>query len=180
VDPIEPSPPPPAPYLLSLGTLEPRKNHLRVLRAFARLGTDHQLHLVGRRGWMCDEVLALAARTPRVVVRGHLPDAELRRTIAGATALVYPSLLEGFGLPVLEANAAGVPALTSDREPLRTDAALCVDPLDTEAIEDGMRRLLGDEELRRGLIARGRLRARAHSWGRCADLTRAAYGAVLA
>jgi len=167
-------------YLLSLGTLEPRKNHLRVLRAFARLETDCELHLVGRAGWMCDDVLELAATTPRVVVRGHLPEAALRTALAGAAALVYPSLMEGFGLPVLEANAAGVPALTSDLEPLRTDAALCVDPRDEEAIEDGMRRLLKDSSLREDLIHRGRARAEQHSWERCARMTREAYEAVLA
>jgi len=177
--PPAPSPPPATPYLLCLGTLEPRKNHLRLLRAFARLGDGPELHLVGRRGWMCDDVLALAARTPRVVVRGHLPEPELRAALAGATALVYPSLREGFGLPVLEANAAGIPALTSDREPLRTDAALCVDPLDEDAIVDGLRRIVGDTTLREALRVRGRARARDHSWERCAERTRAAYAAVL-
>ncbi|MHC4937713.1 MAG: glycosyltransferase family 4 protein [Planctomycetota bacterium] len=167
-------------YLLSLGTLEPRKNHLRVLRAFARLDTDCELHIVGREGWMCDDVLELAAKTPRVVVRGHLPEPELSRALAGAAALVYPSLLEGFGLPVLEANAAGVPALTSDLDPLRTDAALCIDPTDEEAIEDGMRRLLTDSALRDKLIRKGRARADEHSWERCARMTREAYEAVLA
>jgi len=179
VDAAAPSPPPGPPYLLSLGTIEPRKNHLRLLRAFARSGFDLDLHLVGKRGWMCDDVLALAARTPRVVVRGHLPEDELERALSGATALVYPSLAEGFGLPVLEANAAGVPALTSDREPLATDAALCVDPLDEEAIACGMRRIVEDDALRAELVARGRVRAAAHSWARCADATRAAYEAVL-
>ncbi|MEM8883503.1 MAG: glycosyltransferase family 1 protein [Planctomycetota bacterium] len=168
------------PYLLALGTIEPRKNHRRLLQAYATLRPDLELHLVGRRGWHDDEVLALAARTPGVVVRGHLPEDELRATLAGAHALLYPSLLEGFGLPVLEANAAGVPALTSDRAPMRTDAALCIDPTDVDAIVEGLRRIIDDAPLRARLIERGRARAGAHTWERCASETARAYEAILA
>lgn len=166
------------PYILMLGTLEPRKNHLRVLRAFAELDHDVDLHIVGRRGWMCEDVLDLAEQTPRVFWCGHLPEPDLRREIAGAEMLVYPSLLEGFGLPVLEANAAGVPALTSDRAPMRTDAAYCVDPISVEAIQNGMACLLTDTGLRQELITRGFRRAAAHSWQRCADATREVYDAA--
>jgi glycosyltransferase involved in cell wall biosynthesis len=168
------------PYVLMLGTLEPRKNHLRVLRAFAGLDVDVDLHLVGRRGWMCDDVLDLAERTPHVSWRGHLSEPELLRELAGAQALVYPSLLEGFGLPVLEANAAGVPALTSDRAPMRTDAAYCVDPTDEEAIRNGLECLLTDTGLREELITRGFRRAERRTWQRCADATREVYDAAIA
>jgi glycosyltransferase involved in cell wall biosynthesis len=172
--------PPDRPYILMLGTLEPRKNHLRVLRAFAELDVDVDLHLVGGRGWMCDDVLELAERTPRVTWSGHLSEPDLRRELAGAQALVYPSLLEGFGLPVLEANAAGIPALTSDRAPMRTDAAYCVDPTDEEAIRNGMECLLTDAGLRQELITRGFRRAERRTWQRCADATREVYDAAIA
>ena len=88
--------PAPTPYLLAVGTLEPRKNHRRLIEAYGRLNTELPLHLVGRRGWLCEDVLELARSTPGVEWKGHLPEAEMRAELAGATALVYPSLLEGF------------------------------------------------------------------------------------
>ena len=107
---------------------------------------------------------------------GHVPEPELKRLLAGARAFLYPSLLEGFGLPVLEAMAAGKPVLTSDREPLRGlagDMAILVDPLDEEAIADGIRRIAT-------LAAPpgGPARARGYTWRACAAATRRAYEAV--
>jgi len=175
--------PGPSPYLLAVGTLEPRKNHLRLIEAYARLRTDVPLHLVGKRGWCCDDVIERARATPGVEWKGHLPEEGLRAELAGATALVYPSLLEGFGLPVLEAMAAGVPVITSDVEPLRSlgeGAALLVDPLDVDALADAMETMLEDGALRSELIERGLRRAADHTWAACADATRRAYEAVLA
>jgi len=174
--------PAPSPYLLSVGTLEPRKNHLRLIEAYARLSADVPLHLVGKRGWHCEEVIERARTMPGVEWKGHLPEEQMRAELAGATALVYPSVLEGFGLPVLEAMAAGVPVVTSDVEPLRSiadGAALLVDPHDVDAIAGALERVLGDSALRSRLIASGRLRAAEYTWAGCADATRAAYEAVL-
>ncbi|MHC4548573.1 MAG: glycosyltransferase family 4 protein [Planctomycetota bacterium] len=171
------------PYLLAVGTLEPRKNHLRLIRAFGRLQTDAELRIVGRRGWLCDDVEQAVARTPRVALLGQVPEPQLRSLLAGARALAYPSLLEGFGLPVLEAMAAGKPVLTSDREPLRSvagNAALLVDPEDEEALAGGLDRLLHDPELRERLARRGPARAREFTWEACARATVEAYRAVLA
>ena len=106
----------------------------------------------------------------------------LRELLAGAEAVLYPSLLEGFGLPVLEAMAAGKPVLTSDIEPMRSlveDAALLVDPTDVEAIGAGIERILTDTALRAELTRKGPERARTFTWKACAEATRGLYEAVL-
>jgi glycosyltransferase involved in cell wall biosynthesis len=167
------------PYVLAVGTLEPRKNYPRLIRAFRKSGLDADLRIVGKRGWLSDEVVAAAG--DGVAWLGHVPEVELRALLAGAAAVAYPSLLEGFGLPVLEALAAGKPVLTSDIEPLRSvagDAAVLVDPRDEEAIADGLRRVVNDSDLRADLARRGPARAREFTWERCAAATRAAYEAV--
>jgi glycosyltransferase involved in cell wall biosynthesis len=166
---------PPRPYLLAVGTLEPRKNFARLIRAHARSGVDMDLLVAGGRGWLYDDVLEAARASPRARLLGHVPDPELKRLLAGATAFLYPSLLEGFGLPVLEAMAAGRPVLTSDREPLRSlaqGAAVLVDPADEEAIAEGIRRVV--EAPPDG----GPDRARRYTWAACAAATRRAYEAV--
>jgi glycosyltransferase involved in cell wall biosynthesis len=173
---------PSRPYLLAVGTLEPRKNFARLIRAHARARVDLDLWIAGGRGWLCHEVEEAAKSAPRVRLLGHVADAELRRLLAGATAFLYPSLLEGFGLPVLEAMAAGKAVLTSDREPLRGlagDAAVLVDPADEEAIAAGIRRVAGDGALRATLAQRAVARARGYTWHACAAATRRAYEAVV-
>ncbi len=168
---------PSRPYLLAVGTLEPRKNFARLIRAHARSGVDLDLRIAGGRGWLCGDVETAARAAPRTRLLGHVSDEELRRLLAGATAFLYPSLLEGFGLPVLEAMAAGKPVLTSDREPLRGlagDAAILVDPTDEEAIADGIRRI----STGRGPPG-GPERARRYTWEACAAATRRAYEAVV-
>jgi len=169
-------------YLLAVGTLEPRKNHARLIRAFGRIGGNRELRIAGGRGWLCEEVVRAAEATPGVRLLGHLDDSALRAQLAGATAVVYPSLLEGFGLPVLEAMAAGKPVLTSDRDPLRAvagEAALLVDPEDEGALADGLERVLSDSDLRTRLAAAGPKRARRFTWTACAAATMRAYEAVL-
>jgi len=171
------------PYVLAVGTLEPRKNHARLIRAFARAGVDAELWIAGGRGWLCDDVEEEARRHERVRLLDHVPDPDLRRVLAGATAVAYPSLLEGFGLPVLEAMAAGKPVLTSAIEPLQGiagDAALLVDPEDEDAIADGLARIVNDTDLRADLARRGPERARAFTWEACAAATKRAYEAAMA
>ncbi|MGH7163164.1 MAG: glycosyltransferase family 4 protein, partial [Planctomycetota bacterium] len=171
------------PYLLAVGTLEPRKNYPRLIRAFRRVAARRpglELRIAGKRGWLCDDVVEACGGPVRLV--GHLGEEELREQLAGATAVLYPSLREGFGLPVLEALAAGAPVLTSDRSPLRElagDAALLVDPESEEAIAAGIERLVEDESLRAALGARGPARARGYTWEACAAATLKAYEAVL-
>ena len=166
------------PYLLAIGTLEPRKNFERLIRACDGV----ELRIAGAEGWLCEGVLAAAREKPNVHLEGAVSDERLAELLAGATAVAYPSLLEGFGLPVLEAMAAGKPVLTSDREPMSEvagDAALLVDPTDDDALADGVRRVMHDDALRTRLAAAGPERARQFTWEACALATLRAYDAVL-
>ena len=172
------------PYVLAVGTLEPRKNLERLIAAWLSLSPDeragHALALVGPRGWD-DAPILQAARDAGAVLVGQVSDEELHALYAGATVFAYPSLYEGFGLPPLEAMAAGAPVLTSDVSSLPEvvgDAALRVDPTDTDAIASGLRALLADDPLRERLRTAGRERAQAFSWERTARETLALLRAI--
>jgi glycosyltransferase involved in cell wall biosynthesis len=179
------------PYFLFVGTLQPRKNYERLLRAFDRFAAEarepHLLVLAGARGWQADRLeRALAATRSSAAVRllGYVDDADLPGLLGGAVALVLPSLYEGFGLPALEAMACGTPVLASTTSSLPEvvgDAGLLVDPLDVDAIAGALGRLADDPALRAELAARGRARAAAFTWERAARETlaqlRAAAGA---
>ena len=176
------------PYFLYVGTLEPRKNLGRALRAFAsvaeRLG-DCRFVIVGQRGWRYDEVLREAARPAlrgRVDLLGYVPEDDLPDLYAHALALVYPSLYEGFGLPVVESMACGTPVLTSRSSSLAEiggeGAALLADPSDEKALADGLVALATDDALRKRLRARGLERARDFSWERTGRETAAVYQEV--
>jgi glycosyltransferase involved in cell wall biosynthesis len=161
------------PYVLAVGTLEPRKNLERLIAAWRGLDGTHALALVGPRGWE-EERIVEAARAGDVRLLGRVSDEDLAALYAGCACFAYPSLYEGFGLPVLEAMAAGAPVLTSNVSSLPEvagDAALLVDPLDTEALRAGLERLLSDEALRADLAARGRERAALFTWDRTAAAT---------
>jgi len=174
----------PGPFLLAVGTLEPRKNLARLLAAFAEVAADlheHHLVVVGPAGW--GKALPTGAPAPpRVVLAGSVDQATLHGLYAGADGLAYPSLYEGFGLPVLEAMAHGTPVLTSDRSSLPEvagDAALLVDPTDPDAIAKGLVALVSDCALRQRLTAAGPRRAAALTWPATAAATWAAYREAL-
>jgi len=160
-------------YLLTLGTLEPRKNHVGLLRAFARLTSlepDLTLVIGGRRGWLdgpiFDDVRRLGLGD-RVRFLGGVHDDDLPDLYAAATAFAYPSWYEGFGLPPLEALACGVPVVTSATSSLPEvcgDAALLVDPADDAALAAALTRVLRDEPLRADLARRGPMRAAGFTW----------------
>ncbi len=177
------------PYLLYVGTLEPRKNVVRLLDAYERLlanGHPPVLVLAGRLGWDAGPLRArLAAPALRgcVHVTGYVEARDLPALYAGARAFAYPSLAEGFGLPPLEAMACGVPVVASTDPALAEnlgDAALLVDPLDVDALACALRRVLVDEDLRATLVARGRARAAAFGWERTAADMLACYREIAA
>lgn len=167
------------PYFLFVGTVQPRKNLERVIAAFAALAVSQQLLLViaGKKGWLTAAIERRAQElgvADRVRFVGYLPDADLPPLLSGALGFVFPSLYEGFGMPVLEAMACGTPVLTSTTSSLPEvagDAALLVDPRDTSAIADGLRRLASEPQLRAELGAQGRARAARFTWRACAEAT---------
>jgi glycosyltransferase involved in cell wall biosynthesis len=166
-------------YILAVGTLEPRKNLPRLVAAYQRLPPDlreaYPLVVTGRLGWDADETLgALRALGDRAVQTGFVSDAELSALYRSCALFAYPSLGEGFGLPVLEAMAGGAPVLTSDRSSLPEvggDAAAYCDPTDTVAIAAALETLLRDPDRRRELSAAGPRRAGEFSWDRTAAVT---------
>jgi len=170
------------PFLLAVGTLEPRKNLPRLLDAFGEAAAalpDHWLVVVGPVGW--GPRLRPTWDSVRVKLAGPVGDRLLHALYQAADGLAYPSLYEGFGLPVLEAMANGTPVLTSDRSSLPEvagDAALLVDPLDRAAIAAGLVRLAGDAGLRERLTEAGWRRAAGFTWRATAAATWATYRQV--
>lgn len=169
----------PAPgFVLAVGTLEPRKNLPRLVDAYRQLPEDlrrrHPLVVVGKVGWQARETLeALRSLGDRCQALGHVSDTELSELYRRCAIFCYPSLAEGFGLPVLEAMACGAPVITSDRSSLPEvggNAVEYVDPTDTVSIAGALERLLNDPSRRDRLAALGRARAREFSWDRTAEI----------
>ncbi|MER2600151.1 MAG: glycosyltransferase family 1 protein [Caldilineales bacterium] len=170
----------PSRYILYVGTLHPRKNLVRLVEAFAPVHARHpDVHLVlaGKRGWLdepishCVQALGLTAA---VHFPGFVAQADLPALFSGATCFAFPSLHEGFGFPVLEAQACGAPVLTANTSSLPEvagDAALLVDPLDQHAISAGLLHLLQDESLRARLRLAGFSNIHRFSWQQCAAET---------
>jgi glycosyltransferase involved in cell wall biosynthesis len=164
------------PYVLALGTLEPRKNLPRLIEAFTGLPASVRarvkLVLAGATGWDTDETLAaIAAHADSVRALGYVPDSDLPALYRQAEVFCYPSLYEGFGLPVLEAMSCGTPVVTSDVSSLPEvggDAVAYADPGSAQAIRDKLGQLLSEPELRSRLRDRGLARAGRYSWDRTA------------
>lgn len=167
------------PYFIALGTREPRKNLPRLIAAYAKAFAGRpdapSLAIAGSPGWGTPVEAALREHetlSDRIILLGRVPDGDLPGLLAGARALAYPSLYEGFGLPPLEAMACGTPVLTSDRSSLPEvvgDAALLVDPADTDQIADGLLRLADDDELISSMRRRSLEQAARFSWGSTAS-----------
>ena len=174
-------------FVLCVGTLEPRKNQTRLVEAFARIHDSQvKLVLVGGKGWLYDELFARVETlglSKEIIFPGYVMNDELPLWYNASTVLAYPSLYEGFGLPVLEAQACGTPVLTSNVSSLPEaagDAALLVDPYDVEALAAGLNRLLTDEPLRHELRERGLTHARRFTWPHTARETVRVYRRALA
>lgn len=179
---------PDRPYIFSVGTVQPRKNYARVIEALAALGpayADFHLVIVGGRGWLDSPIYQAVDEfglADRVHFTGFVRDEDLPTLYSAATCLAYPSLYEGFGFPVLEAMACGIPVITSNISSMPEvagDAALLVDPYDVSAISDTLRRLLADETLRADLIARGFMQAQQFTWARAARQLKDIYHRML-
>ncbi len=174
------------PYILSVGTIEPRKNYVRLLEAYrilAERGIRQHLVIAGAPGWMYEPVFnrirELGLNDRVTLLRPS--DEHLAALYGGADAFVYPSLYEGFGIPALEALAAGVPSAVTERSALPEvvgDAAILLDPTDVESIAHAIDLILADKHLRERLREAGPARAAAFSWARAADETIAVYRAV--
>ena len=171
-------------YILFVGTIEPRKNLSRLVQAYASFNGDEkrktgELVLVGPAGWMGRRELSRMLSQHGVRWLGFVPQQELEAIYASAALFVYPSVYEGFGLPVLEAMARGVPVVTSNTSSLREvgeGVALLVDVEDPMEMGRAIRRLMGDPEMRAELAEKGKERASEFSWDRTVDLTLEAYG----
>jgi glycosyltransferase involved in cell wall biosynthesis len=168
------------PYLLMVGTLEPRKNHAAALRALARLkaeGARHRLVIAGGKGWLFEPInrqVSASRLENDVVFAGYVPQADLPALYSGADGVLVPSLYEGFGFPVLEAMACGAPVVASNVSSLPEiagEAALLVDAEDDAALAAAVQRILRETALAHSLREMGLRRAAEFSWKRCAAET---------
>lgn len=171
------------PYFLFVGTVQPRKNLTRVIQAFSHINDNVKLVIVGSKGWLSDEIYKLPEKlgiedersslSGRVQFLGYVPDEKLPALYSRAIALVFPSLFEGFGLPILEAQAMGCPVITSNISSMPEVAgkgAIFVDPYSVENIKDGMVKIM-NQELRSRLMELGKENVKRFSWEKCARET---------
>lgn len=163
--------------ILCISTLCPRKNQLRLIQAYASLPDDvkkkYSLVLVGARGWQDEDIMSLVEHTPEVEWKNYLADAEIEKLYERCAVLAYPSLYEGFGLPIVEAMRRGIPVLTTNAGSMKEvagNAAVLVDATDTASIAEGLEKLLTDSSLRKNLSAEGPKRAAMFTWKRTVDL----------
>jgi glycosyltransferase involved in cell wall biosynthesis len=174
------------PYILSVGTVQPRKNYARLVEAFNRLNRPNLLLVIaGGKGWLEDplyERIEQLNMSDRVHFTGFIDDADLPALYSGALLMAYPSLYEGFGLPPLEAMACGTPIVSSNTSSLPEvigDAGIMVDPLDIAAMTEQIKRVLDNSELRHTLKTRGQLRVQRFNWQTAATQLRGQYEALL-
>jgi glycosyltransferase involved in cell wall biosynthesis len=175
-------------FILAVGTVEPRKNYPRLLAAFRQLRGRQgslpflingrprvpELVIAGRPGWAYGDTLQRIAAEPGVRYLGHVDEPTLAALFESASVFAFPSLYEGFGLPLLEAMSRGVPAVIGDGgalPELGTGAAIAVKPDDVDAIAGGLERLLSDAQLRQRLGEEGKRRAADFTWDRAAEQT---------
>jgi glycosyltransferase involved in cell wall biosynthesis len=189
--PLHTAPPAPAPsktrepMILSVGAIQRRKNIVRLVEAFEQLGPEWRLVLAGSFGFGSEEALQRIERSPRkqsIQVLGYVPDSQLEDLYQRASVFAFPSLDEGFGMPVLDAMARGVPVLTSNVSAMPEvagDAALLIDPTEVTSLAEGLRRLASDSALRDTLIRAGIVRAKEFTWEKSVEATWKVYQELL-
>jgi glycosyltransferase involved in cell wall biosynthesis len=169
-------------FILAVGSLQPRKNLVRLIRAYAKLrnrkdGFNHQLVIVGRKLWLSNEIFAEAKRQEwarDIILTGYVSDEDLPAFYRAARAFVYPSLFEGFGIPPLEAMACGTPVITSNTSSLPEvagDAALLIDPYNEQDLANALISIVNDEKLRALLRERGFVQSKKFTWRNAAEKT---------
>jgi glycosyltransferase involved in cell wall biosynthesis len=172
------------PFVLYVGRLQARKNLVRLVEAYSQVrheGAQQQLVLVGKKDWMAQPILDKIADlglTDDVILTGYIPAEDLPWFYSAADVFAYPSIFEGFGLPILEAMASGTAVITSmgsSLEEVAGDAALIVDPLDTNSISSALRRMLGDQVFREEMGRAGIHRSKVFEPDRCAMETLSVY-----
>jgi glycosyltransferase involved in cell wall biosynthesis len=175
------------PYLLTVGTVQPRKNYQLLVRAFKTISQSHSHNLVvvGAMGWLHEQLLEEIEKqglSNRVVLTGFVDDSDLPSLYSGATLFLFPSLYEGFGLPILEAMACGVPVIASNVSSLPEvagEAAVLLSPIDEVGWADKMHQLLADASLRTRLVAAGFIQAQEFTWKNSAAQLLAIYKQLL-
>jgi len=177
-------------YILTVGSIQPRKNIPRLIRAYSMLCSERNLEplpklvVVGKRGWLYEDTLATAESSTvrdRIILTGYVDDKDLPALYSAASCFVYPSYFEGFGIPPLEAMRCGTPTITGDRTcfpEIIGDAGLMVDPFDEQAIKLGIVRVLTEQTLRDDLIEKGLKRANSYDWLKTARQTLDVYESV--
>lgn len=159
------------PYILYVGTIEPRKNLVRLIQAYEKLkketGIPHQLVLAGGKGWNSEEIYSTIKKSPDILPIGYVSDAGKNTLYQAAELFVFPSLYEGFGIPPLEAMTFGCPVVSSNAASLPEvvgDAAELVDPMNVESIAEGMWKVLSDNLCRAELVHKGYQQAKKFNW----------------
>jgi glycosyltransferase involved in cell wall biosynthesis len=178
-------------YILSLGSLQPRKNLVRLIEAYSILRSERreasypQLVIAGKRGWLDKETMRAARQSSfahDIVFTGYVADEDLGAIYSAAMCFVYPSYFEGFGLPVVEAMQCGVPVVAGNVTSLPevvSGAGVLVNPFDVQALANAIAKIVQNRDLRTELASRGMARARAFTWKRTAELTLEVYKLAL-
>lgn len=176
-------------YILAVGSIQPRKNIARLIRAYTLMLSQHRgdvpkLVVVGKNAWLFEETVraaAVSSASEHIVFTGYVPENDLAALYTGALCFAYPSFFEGFGIPLLEAMRCGTPTITSDQTcfpEVVGDASLMIDPFDEQSIADGLWRMISDAELREELRRRGFARSSLFDWRETARLTLDVYERV--